>query len=675
MSAPPKIFQQIEKLRDEIRKHDFQYYVLNAPLISDYEYDRRYRRLVDLEARYPQLVTPDSPTQRVGGEPTKEFPTVTHSSPMLSLSNTYSEGEMREFNRRVRTILGEDPYEYVCELKLDGVAVNLKYEGGLFVQGATRGDGVMGDDITPNLKTIRSIPLRLFTEETALLNIEARGEVFMNKLDFEALNAEQKKRGEKLFANPRNATAGTLKQQDPRVVASRPLRIYLYYLSYSSEEEQFHYDDLKTLGKLGLPVNQNFRLCGNIDEVIEFCREWEPRRDDLPYEIDGVVVKINSIPQHQVLGSTAKSPRWAMAYKFKAREAETILKGISLQVGRTGAVTPVAELEPVRLAGSTIHRATLHNEEEIARKDFRVGDTVVLKKGGDVIPKVSEVVLKKRLPGTVPFQMPKTCPVCGGPLIKPEGEIISRCENLSCPAQVQRRIEHFASRGAMDIEGLGTAIVEQLIENNLIRDFGDPYFLEADDLIPLERMAEKSADNLIRAIEKSKERPFEKVLFALGIRFVGATVARVIARHFGSMDRLKSATCEELEAVYEIGPRIARSVVEFFQNEVNLKVIERLAKAGVRMAAEDEEIPAPKGIFAGKTFVLTGRLTGYTREEASELIRQHGGQVISSVSKKTDFVLAGEEPGSKYKKAKKLGVKIIDEEEFENLIMTNKMRE
>ena len=675
MSAPPKIFQQIEKLRDEIRKHDFQYYVLNEPLISDYEYDRRYRQLADLESRYPQLVTPDSPTQRVGGEPTKEFPTVTHSSPMLSLSNTYSEGEMREFNRRVRTILGEDPYEYVCELKLDGVAVNLKYEGGLFVRGATRGDGVMGDDITPNLKTIRSIPLRLFTEETALLNIEARGEVFMNKLDFEALNAEQKKRGEKLFANPRNATAGTLKQQDPRVVASRPLRIYLYYLSYSSEEEQFHYDDLKTLGKLGLPVNQNFRLCGNIDEVIEFCREWEPRRDDLPYEIDGVVVKINSIPQHQVLGSTAKSPRWAMAYKFKAREAETILKGISLQVGRTGAVTPVAELEPVRLAGSTIHRATLHNEEEIARKDFRVGDTVVLKKGGDVIPKVSEVVLKKRPPGTVPFQMPKTCPVCGGPLIKPEGEIISRCENLSCPAQVQRRIEHFASRGAMDIEGLGTAIVEQLIENNLIRDFSEPYFLEANDLIPLERMAEKSADNLIRAIEKSKERPFEKVLFALGIRFVGATVARVIARHFGSMDRLKSATCEELEAVYEIGPRIARSVVEFFQNEVNLKVIERLAKAGVRMAAEDEEIPAPKGIFAGKTFVLTGRLTGYTREEASELIRQHGGQVISSVSKKTDFVLAGEEPGSKYKKAKKLGVKIIDEEEFENLIKTNKMRE
>ncbi|MBL7074675.1 NAD-dependent DNA ligase LigA [candidate division KSB1 bacterium] len=675
MSAPPKIFQQIEKLRDEIRKHDFQYYVLNEPLISDYEYDRRYRQLADLESRYPQLVTPDSPTQRVGGEPTKEFPTVTHSSPMLSLSNTYSEGEMREFNRRVRTILGEDPYEYVCELKLDGVAVNLKYEGGLFVQGATRGDGVMGDDITPNLKTIRSIPLRLFTEETALLNIEARGEVFMNKLDFEALNAEQKKRGEKLFANPRNATAGTLKQQDPRVVASRPLRIYLYYLSYSSEEEQFHYDDLKTLGKLGLPVNQNFRLCGNIDEVIEFCREWEPRRDDLPYEIDGVVVKINSIPQHQVLGSTAKSPRWAMAYKFKAREAETILKGISLQVGRTGAVTPVAELEPVRLAGSTIHRATLHNEEEIARKDFRVGDTVVLKKGGDVIPKVSEVVLKKRLPGTVPFQMPKTCPVCGGPLIKPEGEIISRCENLSCPAQVQRRIEHFASRGAMDIEGLGTAIVEQLIENNLIRDFSDPYFLEADDLIPLERMAEKSADNLIRAIEKSKERPFEKVLFALGIRFVGATVARVIARHFGSMDRLKSATCEELEAVYEIGPRIARSVVEFFQNEVNLKVIERLAKAGVRMAAEDEEIPAPKGIFAGKTFVLTGRLAGFTREEASEIIHNEGGQVISSVSKKTDFVLAGEEPGSKYKKAKKLGVKIIDEEEFENLIMTNKMRE
>lgn len=643
--------------------------MLNQPIISDYEYDLLMQELIELEQKYPGLITPDSPTQRVGGEPIPEFPTVVHPAPMLSLSNTYSPEEVFEFDRRVRSALPSETIEYVVEVKIDGVAVRLKYENGTLVQGATRGDGIHGDDITPNIKTIKSIPLRLLTDEPRFLNIEVRGEVYLSKEDFQRLNELRQREGEPLFANPRNAAAGSLKLQDPQLVAQRRLDFFAHGLLVAEEgiiDDLTHFQCLNILGQIGLPVEGNFKLCRSIEEALDYCNHWETKRHELPYETDGMVIKVNSLSQQRRLGSTAKSPRGMIAYKFPAEEAMTVLKDIVLQVGRTGVVTPVAILEPVRLLGTTISRATLHNEDEIKRKDIRVGDTVVLEKGGEVIPKVVRVVSDRRPLDTKPFVMPDRCPACGSQLVRYPDEVAIRCENLACPAQLQRRIQHFASPQAMDIEGLGPAIIEQLVERKLVSDYGDLYYLGMEDLVALERMAEKSAQNLLNALEKSKGNPLDRLIFALGIRHVGISAARMLAKIYPSLDRLMEATQEELEAIHEVGPKMAASIVSFFRNEQNRKVLEKLRQAGVWF--EKEGVPEGwKLIFAGKAFVLTGALEGYTREEAVELIHSLGGRVTSSVSKKTDYVLVGKNPGSKFDKARELGIPILTEEEFRGL--------
>ncbi len=672
------IKEEIEKLRKEIREHDYRYYVLDEPTVSDYEYDQLMEKLILLERQHPELVTPDSPTQRVGGKPTKEFPTVVHEVPMLSLGNTYTQEELYEFEKRLQNFLSGEKFEYVTELKFDGIAVSLIYRDGLLVQGATRGDGERGDGITNNLKTIRSIPLKLFVKENLPENVEIRGEVFMTKDGFKKLNSQQEKLGEKTFANPRNATAGTLKQQDPRIVAKRPLDFSAYYLFVLSEGGneaigiETHFDALHLMRKFGFPVSRHVALCKSMWEVIDFCNLWEEKREELPYEIDGVVLKVNSLRQRRLLGATAKSPRWAIAYKFKAKQATTLLKRIHLQVGRTGTVTPVAVLEPVFLAGSTISRATLHNEDEIKRKDIREGDTVLIEKGGDVIPKVVQVVLEKRPKDSKPFKMLDKCPVCGSPLVRTEGEAAVKCENVACLAQVHKRIEHFASRTAMDIEGLGEALIHQLIENKLLSDYGDIYFLKKEDLIDLERMGGKSAQNLFDAIEESKKRPLDRVIFALGIRYVGSGAAVLLADHFGSIEKIMKTPLPYLETLEGIGPKIAESIVQFFQNKKNLEVLEKLRKAGVRM--EEKRARREGGIFAGEIFVLTGSLTRFTREGATELIESEGGKISSSVSRNTDFVLVGEKPGSKYRKALDLDIKIIDEDTFVAMIEKAKKR-
>jgi DNA ligase (NAD+) len=664
----PKIIERVEELRRQIREHDYRYYVLAEPIISDFEYDMLMRELIELERQYPELVTPDSPTQRVGGAPTKEFPTVTHPVPMLSLNNAFTIEEIRDFDRRVAELLEGEKYRYVAELKFDGVAVRLKYENGILVLGATRGDGVQGDDITNNIKTIRSIPLRLINPDEKFLNIEVRGEVYMNKVDFEKLNEERERLGEKIFANPRNATAGTLKLQDPKLVAQRPLRFFAYYLMAEGVELESHYENLQILKRLGFPVCEHVKLCESIDEVIEFWRYWEERRDELPYEIDGIVVKVDSIRQQEILGAIAKSPRWAIAFKFTPRQAQTKLIGITLQVGRVGTITPVAELQPVPLGGVIITRATLHNEDYIKEKDIRVGDTVVVERSGEVIPKIVGVVLEKRPPDAVPFVFPKNCPVCGGSIERPAGEANYYCENPECPAQVRARIEHFASRGAMDIEGLGEAIVDKLVTLGFLKNYADIYDLHKHKakLVRIEGFGEKSVQNLLNSIENSKKQPFHRVLYALGIRYVGSETAKLLADAFGSIDKLMNASVEQISSVYGIGPRIAESVYKFFHDERNLELIKRLKEAGLNFEVKPEEKAKKK--LAGKTFVFTGTLKNFTREEAKEKVEELGGKVSNSVSRKTDYVVVGENPGSKYDKARQLGVKIITEEEFLELI-------
>jgi DNA ligase (NAD+) len=664
----PKIIERVEELRRQIREHDYRYYVLAEPIISDFEYDMLMRELIELERQYPELVTPDSPTQRVGGAPTKEFPTVTHPVPMLSLNNAFTIEEIRDFDRRVAELLEGEKYRYVAELKFDGVAVRLKYENGILVLGATRGDGVQGDDITNNIKTIRSIPLRLINPDEKFLNIEVRGEVYMNKVDFEKLNEERERLGEKIFANPRNATAGTLKLQDPKLVAQRPLRFFAYYLMAEGVELESHYENLQILKRLGFPVCEHVKLCESIDEVIEFWRYWEERRDELPYEIDGIVVKVDSIRQQEILGAIAKSPRWAIAFKFTPRQAQTKLLGITLQVGRVGTITPVAELQPVPLGGVIITRATLHNEDYIKEKDIRVGDTVIVERSGEVIPKIVGVVLEKRPPDAVPFVFPKNCPVCGGPIERPAGEANYYCENPECPAQVRARIEHFASRGAMDIEGLGEAIVDKLVTLGFLKNYADIYDLHKHKakLVRIEGFGEKSVQNLLNSIENSKKQPFHRVLYALGIRYVGSETAKLLADAFGSIDKLMNASVEQISSVYGIGPRIAESVYKFFHDERNLELIKRFKEAGLNFEVKPEEKAKKK--LAGKTFVFTGTLKNFTREEAKEKVEELGGKVSNSVSRKTDYVVVGENPGSKYDKARQLGVKIITEKEFLELI-------
>jgi DNA ligase (NAD+) len=656
--------KRIKELRLKISEADYRYYVLDSPDIDDFTYDKMMKELTELEEKHPLLITKDSPTQRVSGEPTKKFSVVTHSIPMLSLTNTYSKEELTDFDKRIAMLLPGRKYEYVCELKIDGLAVSLIYENGFLSRGATRGDGINGDDVTANLKTIRSVPLSVEPEE--FRDFEVRGEVYIRKDDFQRLNEEQVTRGEKLFSNPRNTAAGTLKLKDSRAVAARPLNLFTY--SFYSKEKKLlsHYENLNILKRLKFPVSTYSRKTGSIDGVMKYCDEIENLRDTLPYEIDGVVIKVNSLAQQDAIGSVARSPRWAVAYKFKAKEKITRINNITLQVGRTGTITPVAELEPVFLSGSTISRATLHNFDEIRRKDIREKDIVRIEKGGDVIPKVTEVILEERSKNSGPYPEPVDCPVCGTKLEKPEKEVYIYCPNYFCPSQVQGRIEHFVQRDAMDIEGLGESIVSVLIEKNLIEDYADLYVLKdkKNELLAIERFGVKSVDNLLAAIEKSKEKPFERVLFAVGIKHIGERTAKLIAKHFGSMDKLSSASETEIDDIHEIGPAIAQSIVRFFSDKKSKLLIDKLKKAGLKFETEKTSGAGLSDKFRNRIFVLTGTLEKFTRSEAGELIEKHGGRVTSSVSKKTDFVVAGSEAGSKLDKAKALGVKVITEEEF-----------
>ena len=658
--------KKAKELRKQINHHNYRYYVLNDPLISDGEYDALMRELKELETDEPELITPDSPTQRVGGQPTDGFPPVEHDVPMLSLDNTYSHDELRDFDRRVKKTLEGGACRYVAEPKVDGVAVSLKYENGIFVLGSTRGDGVVGDDITANLKTIRSIPLHILTDDKDLLNIEVRGEVYISRAGFQRLNAEREEEGENLFANPRNAAAGSLKQLNPKIVTKRPLDIFVHSIAEPpSVRFRSHFETLRILKEAGFRINPHNRRLESIEEALQFCDDWEPRRDNLDYEVDGIVVKIDSFEYREVLGETTSVPRWAIAYKYPARQATTVVDEIKWSVGRTGVVTPVAILKPVPLSGSTIGRATLHNADEIKRLGIRKGDTVIIEKGGEVIPKVVKVVVEKRSSKSKPVTTPTRCPVCSSPLTKYEGEVAIRCENVSCPMQVRRRIEYFACRSAMDIAGLGTVVVDQLVSTGLVKDYGDLYSLKAEQIESLERMGKKSASNLISAISDSKERPFDRVLFALGIRQVGLHAARLLASGFPSITQLAESTAEEISFTEGIGPIIADSVVKFFQDEANLRVIGKLRKTGVELSQKRKK--EGRQPLKNKTFVLTGALSRFTREQAGDLILSLGGKLATSVSRKTDYCVAGENPGSKLDKAKTLGVKIIDEEEFGRL--------
>ena len=668
--------ERIEVLRRDIRSHDHRYFVLDDPVISDYDYDMLVTELRDLESAHPDLITPDSPTRRVGGSPSASFPVVRHPVPMLSIGNTYNDEEIRDFDRRIRDLLGPDrEYAYAVELKIDGVAVSLRYENGALALGATRGDGEQGDDITANLRTIRSLPLRIPEEQPLLNHIEVRGEVYLPHEGFQALNTLRAEREEPLFANPRNATSGSLKLHDPHSVAERPLRVFIYTLRFEDEagalaarsELDSHFERLQWLAGQGFPTTREARRFDTIDEVIDFCHAWEERRSSLHYDIDGMVIKVDSIGLHGELGTTMKSPRWAIASKFAAQRARTRLTDIRLQVGRTGVVTPVAELEPVFLAGSTISRATLHNEDEIRDKELHIGDTVWIEKGGDVIPKVVSVVENnKREEGATLFKMPTVCPVCETTLVREGDEVAWRCRNEACPAQMHARVTHFTARNAMDIEGFGPAVTEQVLNSGLIGDVGDIYGLTREQLGNLERMGEKSADKLLRGIEATRDRPLDRLLFSLGIPHVGERAARQIAERFRSIDRILGATEDELVAISEIGPKIAESVVSFFGNEKNLEIVAKLKKAGLRMELEaPPESSAGTWAFADKIVVITGTLSNFTRDEMAGQIAAAGGRVTSSVSKKTDYLVAGDNAGSKLQKAQSLGVEILSEEETE----------
>lgn len=649
-----------QELRELIEHHNYRYYVLDDPEISDAEYDSLMRELIAIETQYPELVTADSPTQRVGGKPLEGFETVRHPVPLLSLANAYSADELRDFDNRVKRFLGVDQVEYVTELKIDGLTVALTYENGTLILGATRGDGVEGENITNNVKTIHSIPLRI---KNGPATLSIRGEVFMPKEDFERLNKQRESVGEPLFANPRNAAAGSLRQLDPKVTASRSLDGFFYQLLTSSGETiQTQSEVLHALSEWGFRVNPNFRYCKNIDEVIAYCAEWGEKRPDLPYDIDGIVVKVNNLRQQADLGVTAKAPRSQIAYKFPAEEVVTTVREILVNVGRTGAVTPLAVLDPVRVAGSTISRATLHNEDNIRNKDIRIGDQVVIRKAGDVIPEVVRALPERRTGREIQFTMPTVCPECGAEVYREPGEAVARCLGSACPAQLREGIIHFGSRDAMDIDGLGPSVVNLLVEQGLIKDAADLYALKFEELIGLERFAKKSAENLIAAINRSKENPLDRLLFALGIRHVGEGAARALAQHFKVLDALMSADEEQLLEVSEIGEIIAESILHYFGVEQNRHLIEKLRAAGVNFRAEESE--TARGFFTGKTIVLTGGLSAMTRGEAEEAVRKQGGNASSSVSKKTDYVIVGENPGSKYQKALDLKIPVLTEEEF-----------
>ncbi len=656
--------QKIEQFRKDIQRHDHLYYVKDQPEITDREYDRLMEQLKQLEAKHPEWVTPESPTQRVGGAPAEGFDTVVHKVPMLSLDNTYNVEELRDFHKRVVKNLGTEEIEYVVELKIDGLGVSLTYKNGKFVQGATRGDGKTGEDITANLRTIKSIPLTLagkFPKE-----LEVRGEVYMNRKGFEKLNQQREKNEEAPFANPRNAAAGSLRLLDSRITASRPLDIWVYNVGYfEGPAFKSHFEMLEGLREFGFRTNPSSRRCQSFEDIEKMIGEWQGKQATLDYDVDGLVVKVNAIAAQNKLGSTNKHPRWAAAFKYEAEEAETVVEKINVQVGRTGAITPVAELTPVFVSGSTVSRATLHNEDEITKLDVRVGDKVVIIKAGEIIPKVVRVLDRDRKGRKPKFKMPKTCPECDSKIERPEGEAVWRCVNAACPAQLKERLLHFASRNAMDIDHLGTAIVDQLVDTGKVKSFYQLYDLKLEDVSSLERMAEKSADNLINAIEKSKQAGLARLVYGLGIRHVGQRVAQVLAQTYGSMDTLSDAPYEDLEAIDEIGPKIAESIREFFDEKHNKKELCKLKQHKLVMIQGQK---AGGGNLSGKQFVLTGTLESLTRDEAKRKIVEAGGRVTSSVSAKTDYVVAGADPGSKLTKAQKLGVEILTEKEFQKLI-------
>ena len=662
------IKKRIEELRNILNEANYNYYVLDNPTISDAEYDRLLRELQELEEKYPEYKTPDSPTQRVGAKPLEAFNTVPHRIPMLSLDNAVDENEIGEFVERVERNLPGEEVEFVCEPKIDGLAIELVYENGILVTGSTRGDGITGEDITQNLKTIRSIPLSLRRDQIPPPPlIEVRGEVYMNKEDFNKLNKEREKKGEPLFANPRNAAAGSVRQLDPSITASRPLNIFCYGFG-TCEGFAFdtHYEFMMTLPKWGLRVNPHIKLCKNLDEILEYYRQMEELRDTLPYEIDGIVIKVNSFEHQTRLGVKTRSPRWAIAGKFKPRQEVTQIIDIEASVGRTGIITPVAILKPVNIGGVVVSRATLHNQDEVERKDIRIGDWVFVERAGDVIPEVVKVIPEKRTGKEKPYKIPDRCPICGGKVVREEGEAAHRCQNISCPAKLKGSIEHFASKRAMNIEGLGTKIIDQMVDKGIIKNVADLYFLRKDDILQLERMADKSAQNILDAIGRSRKTTLARFIYALGIPNVGEHTANLLANHFGNLEKIKNASMEELENIEGIGPIVARSIYNFFQEDSNVATIEKILQSGVVVEEPEEE--KRKTPFAGKVFVFTGALSSMTREEAEETVRRLGGKATSSVSRKTDYVVVGENPGSKYNKALQLGVKILSEQEFLKLI-------
>ena len=655
--------RRIEELRSEIRRHERLYYVEDRPELTDAEFDRLMSELAELERLHPDLATPDSPTRRVGGEPAEGFATVEHSLPMLSLENAYSWDEAEAWRARLVRALGSEPDGYVAELKIDGLSISLRYEGGVLVRGATRGDGFRGEDVTDNVRTIRTIPLRLGEPET----LEVRGEVFYPRSAFGKLNAEREAAGEPLFANPRNAAAGTLRLLDSRITARRGLAACLYAIAVAGKLPPTQSAALDMLKALGLPAHPHWKRLPTFAEVRSFVEEWGTAREDLDFETDGVVIKVDDRRLQEELGATAKSPRWALAYKYPPEDATTVVREISVHVGRTGVLTPVAHFDPIVLAGTTVKRATLHNYEDLARKDVRVGDTVVVEKGGDVIPKVVRVVTEKRPAESVPFAMPETCPVCGDPVAREEGEVATRCVNPACPAVVREALRHFCSRRAMRIEGLGEKLVDQLVREGLLTDVASIYALTADSLAQLDRWGEKSASNLIAEIEQSRESDLSRLLFALGIRHVGEKAAGTLARRFGSLDALVQATEDDLQGVEEVGPNTAAAVVAWFSHPRHRELVERLRGHGVNFLSKEPR-PAAGGPLAGKTVVITGSLPGVTRDEAARRLEAAGARIAGSVSKKTDYVVAGEAAGSKLEKAKSLGVETVSWERMLELL-------
>ena len=668
-AAAANIKHEIEELRDKIRHHEYLYYVLDQPEISDAAYDRLMKRLEELEAAHPELITPDSPSVRVGGTPREGFQTVQHRRPMLSLDNAMSYEQLRDFDRRVRQGSGREQIEYVAEHKFDGLSISLQYEDARFARGVTRGDGRTGEDVTANVRTIRSVPLRIDPAALKKLKLpgafEVRGEVMMNRKSFEAMNRYQAETGGKIFANARNAAAGSVRVLDPSITARRQLDFFAYYLLvYGDVPFPKHSESLEALKQLHFRASEDWKLCDGVDEVIGYCEAWDPKREKLGYEIDGVVIKVNSIGIQHELGYTAKAPRWAIAYKYPARQETTVVNDIRVQVGRTGTLTPVAVLEPVQVGGVTVSRSTLHNMDEIERLGLQIGDTVLIERAGEVIPHVLKVT--KEGANRRPFRMPKNCPECGSAIHRAEGEVAYRCVNAACPAKRKESLLHFASRHAMDINGLGDKIVDQLVDKGMVKDVADLYALELDEVANLERMGEKSAQNLLEQIEASKKKPLANLIYALGIRMVGERTGELLAARFSSLDELASAKEEQLFEVTEVGPKVAAAIAEFFSERANRTIIKKLAEQGVNPKGEKRVVKSQR--FAGKSFVFTGSLANRSREEAGQLVMQHGGKVSGSVSKKTDYVVVGADPGSKYDKAKELGVTILSEAEFEKLL-------